>query len=205
MLLSIYLRHAQRVETGGRERALTLAAAAEELGVTPQRISQMLGKGQLQGPAIEGRASPNAERVWEWSLKEAATRPRRRGPRKDTFAGLQARVAALELELRTAQSAASPSGDALSSAENRERAARSAALHLKVAADTAAEEVARLRARNDELLSEVTQLSSVVSRLEAQLAEERARAELETAMRGSYGDGLSQFLTPGDPSDTARS
>ena len=62
---------------------LTRRAAAEQLGVTPARISQLLASGQLRGPAqAAGRRAPkNAPRVWRESL-EAYARERRGGGRQ---------------------------------------------------------------------------------------------------------------------------
>src|SRR4051794_17722940 len=72
----IYLHHAESVDTGAGGEALTLKEAAEQLGVRPQRISQMLADGDLTGPDVPdgGRAPKNMGRVWAQSLNDELQR-----------------------------------------------------------------------------------------------------------------------------------
>jgi chromosome segregation ATPase len=202
--MSIYLRHAERVAQVGPSDALTLAAAAEQLEVTPQRVSQMLASGQLEGPLVEGRAAPNTGRVWRWSADAARDRPRRRrlsAERDDSKLGeLKQRVADLEAQLRARLEGAAHS-DAVRTAKNSERAAKAAALHLKVAADAAAAEVNDLQSQNKKLRAEVDLLTTALRRAEDENDELRARAGLDAKLRQSYSDALAQLLTPDDPGD----
>ena len=179
------------------EPALTLVAAADRLGVTPQRISQMLKKGELQGPpAGEGRrAAKNAERVWTRSVEEALTRPRRHRRKSVAMVEepIEARVAALEASLLGSRTE-SGSGAEVQRLANRERAARDAALQLKVAADAALAALKVERERNEELEAENARLTALVERAQR-------RAAVAEAASQAYGEGLTQLLAPSDASD----
>ncbi|UZK92645.1 hypothetical protein OIO89_00650 (plasmid) [Mycobacterium ulcerans] len=66
--------------------AYTLADAGKQLGVTAQRVSQMLSSGELTGPQYpQQRVPKNAVRVWKWSLDQELAR-RRSTPRHVTHA-----------------------------------------------------------------------------------------------------------------------
>ena len=95
-------------------RALALAEAADRLGVTPQRISQMLRSGDLSGPTVgPGRAPKGVGRVWESSLQQEIDKrgagSRRVGRRSTLHDGVQtgpptresaALEAALQMKIR---------------------------------------------------------------------------------------------------------
>ena len=115
------MRHPWEVD----ERVLTLKEAASHLGVSPQRISQMLKDGDLDGPPQRpgARAPRNAPRVYMASLEE--------------------RVARHAKPQRERGRAAMPS----------EAALRDDAHRLKLALDVARDQIARQRQQNERLVA----------------------------------------------------
>jgi hypothetical protein len=176
-----------------KQQALTLAEAAARLGVTPQRVSQMLATGALRGPAVTtARAAKNAERVWVSAVEEALAQPRhRRHHRQAADSLLEERVAALEARLQANARTSFQHPEELERLANLERAARESALHLKVAADAAMAALGLEQKRTRELGAEVARLRGLVE-------EAQRRAEVAETVRQAFGDGLTQLLAPGD-------
>lgn len=101
---------------------MTIKDAAKRLGVTPQRVSQMLAAGLLHGPptAKGRRAAPNSPRVFKASLDQALAD--RAADASDQLHGEPSRYVLDDDVLR-----------------------------LKVALDVARDQIARLRRRNERL------------------------------------------------------
>lgn len=144
--------------------AVTINTAAERLGVTPQRVSQMLKDGELCGPRQgPGRASRNALRVYLDSLETVEQR----------------RAAGQSL---------------LRSKGGRERTFQDDAHRLKIALDVARDQVARHRRQNErltKLLAEAVaalQEEQTLSRDADRIAEEYAAV----ATNHLAPDGLSR-------------
>jgi hypothetical protein len=155
----------------GVQPAVTLAEAARRLGVTAQRVSQLLNLGQLSGPSVgPGRARKNAQRVWESSLRgEIARRSRNKGskPRATTSAA-QARASA------------------------REAAAMEAALHMKVRLDDARDELRRERQANQ-------RLTRVLAAVTAELQAAQSQADRLDDIAAGYSAALTELLIPDGP------
>lgn len=102
--------------------AMTIKDAAERLGVTPQRVSQMLASGLLHGPSTAHgrRAAPNALRVFTASLDQA----------------LAARAADARDHLHR---------------DSSRRVSDDDVMRLKVALDVARDQIARQRRQNERL------------------------------------------------------
>lgn len=173
--------------------ALSLRAAATELDVTPQRVNQLLSSGELQGPTYPGTRAPRgAPRVYADSLVAYVDKVSSAAAHRDSssaHASLEARVAELERLLQVGNRGAD--SEYLRELRSRERAARSAALLLKVVADEARgaleaeqQSTAELRAENERLRTMVTQ------------GERRSRLDLRA--REALSESLTGFLTPDD-------
>ncbi|WP_148615475.1 hypothetical protein [Nocardioides rubriscoriae] len=177
-----------------QEEALTLAQAAQRLGVQPQRISQMLNKGDLTGPDLPpGRAPKNVGRVWVSSVVAELKRRRLDHPAGGGLAGrvrlLEAKLAELEAaDLRRGPS----SGSDGSHSQARERAALAVAATLKVSLEVATQS----------LLSE-QQVSAGLRRENAALRESldlaEQRAHTLDALAKTFGESLTQLLGPDSP------
>jgi hypothetical protein len=156
-------------------RALTLAEAADRLKVTPQRISQMLRRGDLDGPILgPGRAPKGAGRVWEGSVQGEINK-RLRGQRP-----------------ATRRISASDGGQAAQSA--REAAALEAMLRMKISLDGAREALREERLANIRL---ARLLAAVITELQ------RAQAQTDRVdnIANGYSDAFTQLLIPDDPKD----
>lgn len=191
----IYLHHAESVVTGVGGEALTLKEAAQQLGVRPQRISQMLGDGDLTGPDVPdgGRAPKNMGRVWTQSLNDEL---KRRASKVSSESGAAVKIRALEERIDQLEgllqevSQTGPTG--LRRAEEGERAARAAATRMKVALEVATESL--LAERNT-----VSDLRRENADLKERLAVAEQRAETLDAMSQAFGDSLTQLLGADSP------
>jgi len=152
--------------------AVTLAEAASRLGVTAQRVSQLLNLGQLSGPDVgPGRARKNAQRVWESSLRDEIARRSR-----DHLSKPSARASADR-----------------SRASAREAAAMEATLQMKVRLDDAREALRRERQANE-------RLTSVLAAVTTELQIAQSQADRLDDIAAGYSEALTQFLIPDDPS-----
>jgi hypothetical protein len=158
-------------------RALTLAEAAERLGVQPQRICQMLRSGDLSGPAVGlARAPKGAGRVWESSLQQEINK-RLAGNRRLQHLGTTGD------DVQTGSSA-------------REAAALEALLRMKIRLDDAREALREERRKNKRLAS---MLAAVVAEMEvAQAQSDR----LDNIAEG-YSEALTQLITPDGPGNAS--
>jgi hypothetical protein len=170
--------------------AVSLSDAAKALGVTPQRVNQMLASGELHGPDIgSGRAAKNIGRVYEWSIhQELALRSAAPTPATPPSRGrqsLEARVLAVEQRLGTL------SADETRALLNRERAARNAAQQFKVFADIAHDELMSERERTLEMSAENARLQAVLAQTQRMLASAERRGTM-------FGDSLTELLSDAD-------
>jgi hypothetical protein len=172
------------------ESALTLAEAAERLDVTPARISQLITAGRLEGPDYgHGRAPKNAPRVWIWSVEEyeharAATRRASSAKALRGTRPLDQRVSTLESTVGQLSGERAHTSDEW---RRQARAARDAALQLKVAADAAIEDLGKARQR-------IAELDAEVATLRRRLAQAETEATTNQVARRAYGDALTQLL-----------
>lgn len=158
-------------------RALTLAEAADQLGVTPQRISQMLRSGDLSGPTVgPGRAPKGVGRVWESSLQQEIDKrgagSRRVGRRSTLHDGVQTGPPA------------------------RESAALEAALQMKIRLDDAREALREERQANKRLTSLLT---AVVAEMEIA----RAQSDRLDHIAEGYSEALAQLIIPDGPGNAS--
>ena len=158
-------------------RALTLAEAAERLGVRPQRISQMLRSGDLSGPTLgPGRAPKGAGRVWESSLQQEIdkrqTGSRRIGRPGTSDDGVQA----------------GPS--------TRESAALEAVLQMKIRLDDAREALREERRANK-------RLTSVLAAVLAEMEVARAQSDRLDNIAEGYSEALAQLIIPDGPGNAS--
>jgi hypothetical protein len=160
------------------QRALTLAEAAEQLRVTPQRISQMLRCGVLDGPEVPlGRAQKHAPRVWDSSLQQEITR---RQETEHHTPHLRPTSGAGEVSKRQeSDDQAGPSA--------REAAALEAALLMKLRLDEARKALREERQANKRLAS---MLAAVI----AELQEAQAQADRLDDIAAGYSEALTQLL-----------
>lgn len=161
--------------------ALTLTEAGVHIGVSPQRVGQLLDDGDLEGPDVPlgagGRAPKNAPRVW-WQSAERE-RQRRQGGSKG----------------RTSEASAADDPNSKRSTTRGIRTAdRTAALELKVGLDAAREALRSERERSERLAK---LLRDTAAALQAQTI---ATAEADS-ITDSYARALGSFLTPDDASD----
>jgi hypothetical protein len=153
------------------EPAVTLAEAASRLGVTAQRVNQLLNLGQLSGPDVgSGRARKNAQRVWESSLRDEIARRSRDHVSKPSAQASAAR----------------------SRASAREAAAIDATLQLKLRLDDAREALRRERQSNE-------RLTNVLAAVTAELQAAQSQADRLDDIAAGYSEALTQLLIPDRP------
>lgn len=158
---------------GSPEPALTLAEAAAALGVSPQRISQMLRKGDLRGPVTgPGRAPKGVGRVWRDEIerevreRESSRRPRRAPGSRDLHAGPSAR----------------------------EAAAVEAALRMKIGLDEARRMLKEERQKRKRLVNMLADALAEIGRAQGE-------ADSFDVMAEAYSEALTQLLTPDQPAE----
>ncbi len=158
-------------------RALTLAEAAERLGVEPQRISQMLRSGDLSGPAVgPGRAPKGVGRVWESSLQQEIDK-RQAGIRR--------------IRRRTTSDDRVQAGPS-----TRESAALEAVLQMKIRLDEAREALREERRAN-------TRLTSMLAAVLAEMEVARAQSDRLDNIAEGYSEALAQLIIPDGPGDAS--
>lgn len=161
------------------EEALSITQAADALGVSPQRVHQMLREERLNGPDQgPGRAPGGVGRVWRGSLDLEIER------RKD-----RTRVQPLRRSKQVAR--AGTSLDVSASDSARTQSAHAAALHLKVALDLAREALKVERAQSAKITKTLAQ---AVALLEAT----QDQASRLDAITDGYSEALTQLLAPAD-------
>jgi hypothetical protein len=156
------------------DRALTHTEAAEALGVTPQRISQMLRSGALSGPEMRsGRAPKNVGRVWQHAIdREISDRQAgNRGRRHESGSVVE---------------------DSRRSHSRHDAAAWEAARTMKIALDEARQALSDRRQERQRL---VDVLKEAAAKIERGLEEEGALDRIAEA----YSDALTQVLIPDQP------
>jgi len=203
-------------------RALTIAETASRLRVKRQRVSQLLAEQRLEGPDYgQGRAPANAPRVWASSLAKYERELRKpRAESKSRMSELERRVSELEARLEPYYPLASvqlhdvPSGgvkdtsgrgprdsradaqvNAIQAALARERAARQAAIELKVTIDD-------LLTKYQGQLDKNVALKLQVAELEAQLEAAKDGADIIASANRGLGDSITQLLGPDSLDDT---
>lgn len=165
------------------QRALTLAEAAARLRVTPQRISQLLRCGDLDGPPTgSGRAQKQAPRVWESSLQQEMAR-RLTGQRRSTHRHPVGAGADVSKPLGRR-------GQGRSSA--REAAALEAMLQIKIRLDDAREAL-----RQERQVSK--RLTSMLAAATAELQAAQTQADRLDDIAVGYSAALTQLLVPDAP------
>jgi hypothetical protein len=167
------------------QRALTLAEAAERLRVTPQRISQMLRCGVLDGPEVApGRAQKYAPRVWERSLQQEITR------REET----EQYASPSRLTRGHGQVSKRPEPNDEAGPSAREAAALEAALLMKLRLDEARKALREERQANK-------RLASMLAAVTAELQAAQEQTERLDDIAAGYSDALTQLLIP-DPASS---
>ncbi|WP_244890287.1 MULTISPECIES: hypothetical protein [Mycobacterium simiae complex] len=160
-----------------------MADAGELLGVTAQRVSQMLSAGKLSGPHYPHKRVPkHAVRVWKWSLdQELARRQSTPSP-------------------RSAHHQPDPAADRDVFAqwwERQEARVNAAAHELKVAADLARQQASEDRKKARQLMSKLArvtiQQAELIEQLKDDLAVDTERTE---RILDAYSDALTQLLAP---------
>ena len=171
------------------EGAVTLADAAAALGVSPQRISQLIRAGVLNGPRVStgARSAPGSPRVYVSSLAEELTRRALPEPR----ARQGSRVAALE---STVEQVARELSELRQGLVDRERAAREAAVELKASADALLEQLLAQIDANAALSVEAATNKAMLA-----AAGQKAQA-IETARAATSG-ALGTLIGPAGPHD----
>lgn len=171
--------------------ALTLAAAAERLGVSQQRISQLLSARELRGPSYVGRAPKLAPRVWESSISEyTAGRHSSNTPSRKALASAlkdcTAEKSALEQDLIRADS------EAKEDLRDEVVAARSAAEVLNVGHSAMVDRVASLT-------ETVKQLRRDLADKEIEFEALKSQYEALELSYESKSDALTQLLVNSRP------
>ena len=165
------------------EKAVTLSEAASVLGVSPQRVNQLLNLGDLTGPDVgPGRARKHAPRVWESSLRQELTK-RQAGRRR-----------------RAGRALADPSGEVSKPSGSdkearppaREGGALEAALRMKLRLDAAREALRVERQANKRLVG-------IIAATAAELQVAQAQADRLDDVAAGYSEALTQFLIPDSP------
>jgi hypothetical protein len=172
-------------------RALPLIAAAERLGVTTQRVIQLLDDDSLSGPYYSGRAPKNAPRVWESSIVEyeqgdhKRAKDMRRSPRAlaRTLDERDAVIARLQKRLSDS--------DESTTRELRFElgAVRAAAQILNVESDVMAEQLEKLH-------DEIAALKRTLGQRELDIASLQSRYDLVRSMLDAKSSALTQLLSP---------
>lgn len=161
----------------------SLADSAALLGVTAQRVSQMLSSGKLSGPQYRQKRVPkHAVRVWKWSLDEELARrqtspPPRRAPHHPDAVADNA---------------------AFGQWWQRQEARVNAAAHeLKVAADLARHQAREDRRTARQLMSKLARVTIQQAELIELLKEDLAAdSERNERILDAYSDALTQLLAP---------
>lgn len=167
------------------DEAYTLSQAGLLVGVSPQRVSQMLKDGALTGPQYAVSPAPkNAPRVWKWSVDQLLAgrrarptidRPGRKDPGAEDDHQLGQWLARKEARINAA------------------------AQELKVAADLARQQAAhdrrKARGLTAKLANVVVRQAQVIDQLTADLTRDEDRTE---AMLDAYSNALTQLLAPDD-------
>lgn len=171
------------------EESVTLAAAATALGLSPQRISQLIGQGVLDGPSspVGARAKPGSPRVYLSSLTAELDRRAQSGAvlhRGSRFAALESSIAGVAREL----------SELRQNYVDRERSAREAAVELKASADALLEQLITQIDANAALTVE-----AATSKAMLEAASTKARA-IESA-RAAASAALGVLIGPAGPHD----
>ncbi|MGV0737527.1 hypothetical protein ABQF35_11125 [Mycobacterium syngnathidarum] len=165
--------------------ACTLSQAADALGLTTQRVLQMLGDRTLTGPpkSDESKSLSNAPRVWSASLADEIARRRARG----VLVGDERRAAKQSRQQSRRHSPEQPS--------NHDRGARAAAQHMKVAADLARDHMRDMQRKNRRLRNIILTMSVELARI--------AESELSASddLLDQYESALRELLVDDDTSD----
>lgn len=178
------LGHNGGVSAPSEPDGYSLADAGALLGVTAQRVSQMLGEGKLSGPQYSQKRVPkHAVRVWKWSLdqelarRESAPPPARQTPHQaDAVAD---RTAFAQWW------------------ERQEARVNAAALELKVAADLARQQASEDRRKARLLMSKLARVTVQQAELIEQLKDDLAvDSERTERILDAYSDALTQLLAP---------
>ncbi len=165
----------------GEPEGYSLADAGELLGVTAQRVSQLLSAGKLTGPTYPHKRVPkHAVRVWKWSLDQELARRRATPPP------------------RPARAQRDPAVDAYSQWWERQEARVNAAAHeLKIAADLARQQTIEERRKARQLMSKLArvtiQQAQLIEQLQTDLTVDAERTE---RILDAYSDALTQLLAP---------
>lgn len=178
--------------------AVPLSVAAARLGITPQRVSQLLAEGRLEGPPVTGkRASPNVPRVWEVSLAAYEASRRSTGP---TLEEISKRLTDLEARVPVFEptSTGTPEHGVLL---NELYAARAAASEFKVVAEMAVDARRVVERLNTTLAARVAALEAENRDLREQLQQalDLGSSRVEDRYRGA----VTQLLGPGDVAEVS--
>lgn len=160
---------------------LTVAEAADTLGVSPQRVHQLLTSEELDGPGLPAgrlRFPPNAERVSRSSLDALIARRAEKVPGGPTDGKSSA---------ATSRVARAPAAD-----RDVDRA-RAAAQELKVKLDAMRDQLRAERQRSRQLIGVASQLLDM---LETQGTD----ADMLDDVSEGYSSALTQLLGPEAPS-----
>lgn len=160
-------------------KILTIRETEAELHLSGPRVHQLLKNGDLDGPDLPAgrkRHLPGAPRVYAVSVRAylAAREGERPAPRRSTSRSGEVRPTA---ELGSGPAAA---------------ASRTAVQEMKVKLDTAREEVAAERKRNEELLEVIDKLVGILR------SSQKSADKLDDVADG-YSQALTQLLTPDTP------
>ncbi|VBA61491.1 hypothetical protein [Mycobacterium attenuatum] len=166
--------------------AYSLAQAAQLLGVSPQRVGQMVKAGALSGPQYQLKRVPkNAPRVWKWAVDRELALRQPRSP--------------FDSPGQNDTKTANDYQDLGQWLEHKEARINAAAQELKVAADLARQQAAEDRRKARDLMSKlakvVIQQAEVIDQLKSDLALDFDRSE---QMLDAYSNALTQLLTPDD-------
>lgn len=178
-------------------KALTRAEAAAALGVTPNRVGQLLDDGLLEGPPkpTTGRRRRNGPCVWEWSVKDRLARSQGQQPPPPSrgtaaSASLEKRLARLEGGQDELRAQVRGLRELLEGRTGQD-SARDALAYVKAAAD-----VARDQASNER--RERSRLARLLRDTAASLADELERDD-SAQIATLYSDALTQLIAPSDP------
>lgn len=171
--------------------ALTLSAAAERLGVSTQRVIQLLDDESLSGPSYPGRAPKNAPRVWETAIVEYEQSDHKRA--KDTRrspTALARMLAERDATIVQLQERLSESNESTTRELRFELGAvRAAAQILNVESDVMAEQLEKLH-------DEIAVLRRTLGQRESDIASLQSRYDLVESLLKAKSGALTQLLTP---------